>query len=430
LATRGRPASGQVIEREGKRGRVFAIRFRAYGRRHYLTLNVKTLAEAEEELDRTLSAVKLGVWKPQTEPAAVAQADAEPTFHELASRWVARREHEVDARTADHWRWALSNHLLPFFASLLPSQITVETVEKYKAGKLAERERMLGRIAEWENADTKTRGRKPPAPLGNNSINKTLKVLAQVLDDAVDFGHAETNAARGKKRRLKATRPRRTWLELHEVQALLAAAEKHRALLATMILAGPRVGELAALRWAEVDLAAGRLKVEDSKTDAGVRVVDVTPLLLDELKLHRASAKNDGPQDLVFGTSRGTMRNRSNITRQILQPAIARANEQLAEEGRPPIQGVTNHSLRRTFCALMYEAGATPAYVMGQMGHTDASLALEIYTKVMERKRDTGERMDALIRGANWAQMGTNGAERFDPMPVAATKNPASAGLS
>ena len=37
------------------------------------------------------------------------------------------------------------------------------------------------------------------------------------------------------------------------------------------------------------------------------------------------------------------------------------------------------------------------------MYHYDASLALEVYSKVMERKRDTGARMDALIRGAEWA---------------------------
>jgi integrase len=128
----------------------------------------------------------------------------------------------------------------------------------------------------------------------------------------------------------------------------------------------------------------------------------LSPGLLDELKLHRASAKFDGPRDLVFATSRGTRRNRSNITRQILQPAIDRASVQLVAEGRNPIEGVTNHSLRRTFCAPLYEAGATPAYVMAQMGHTDASLALEIYTKVIERARDTGVRMDALLRGADW----------------------------
>ncbi len=204
------------------------------------------------------------------------------------------------------------------------------------------------------------------------------------------------------------------------------AAGEHRALLATMILAGLRVGELAALRWRYVDLAGGKLRVADAKTAAGVRVVDVTPGLLDELKLHRADARFTGPDELVFATGRGTMRNRSNITRQILFPAIGRANVALAAAGRSPIEGVTNHSLRRTFCALLYEAGATPAFVMQQMGHTDAPLALEIYSKVMERKRDTGERMDALIRGPVSAQTGTSGTEAIDPASTLATKNPVS----
>lgn len=87
------------------------------------------------------------------------------------------------------------------------------------------------------------------------------------------------------------------------------------------------------------------------------------------------------------------VRNRSNITRQILQPAIERANAELAKAGRRPIEGVTNHSLRRTFCALLYEAGATPAYVMAQMGHTDASLALEVYSKVWS---------GSATRGSGW----------------------------
>ena len=265
----------------------------------------------------------------------------------------------------------------------------------------------------------------PARPLGNASINKTLKVLAQVLDDAVEFGYADTNVARGRRRRLKAPKPRRTWLELHQVQALLEAAGGHRVLIATMILSGLRVSELSALRWRDLDLAGGKLCVVESKTDAGERTIDVTPMLLDELKLHRANAARfDRPADLVFGSNRGTVRNRSNITRQILHPAIVRANVTLAEAGRSPIEGLTNHSLRRTFCALLYEAGATPAYVMAQMGHTDAALALEVYTKVMERKRDTGERMDALVRGAEWALMGTGAPEAGTPLSAPATKNP------
>jgi hypothetical protein len=45
------------------------------------------------------------------------------------------------------------------------------------------------------------------------------------------------------------------------------------------------------------------------------------------------------------------------------------------------------------------------------LGHTSSALALEVYAKVMERKRDTGEQMDALIQPPVWAQKGTNGVD-------------------
>lgn len=85
-------------------------------------------------------------------------------------------------------------------------------------------------------------------PLAASSLNKLLKVLAQVLDAAVEDGYLETNPARGKSVRVKEARPRRTWLEPDEVRCLLDAAGTHRALLATMILAGLRVSEACGLR--------------------------------------------------------------------------------------------------------------------------------------------------------------------------------------
>jgi integrase len=280
----------------------------------------------------------------------------------------------VDERTVEQWVWALSLHLLPHFAELCPSQITAASVKQFMVAKQAEREERDADIAAWQRKDPRKRGRMPARGLSNASINKCLKVLAQVLDEAVDEGYVTENVARGKKRRLRAAKPRRTWLELGQVQALLEAAGEHRALLAAMILTGLRVSELTALRWRDLDLAGSRLRVTDSKTAAGVRVVDLSPMLLDELKLHRAEARYSEPDDLVFATGRGTRRNRSNITRQIVQPAVERANVELGKAGASLIEGLTNHSMRRTFCALLYEAGASPAYVMAQMGHTDASL--------------------------------------------------------
>jgi hypothetical protein len=44
---------------------------------------------------------------------------------------------------------------------------------------------------------------------------------------------------------------------------------------------------------------------------------------------------------------------------------------------------------------------------MAQMGHASSALALEIYARKMDRDRDTGARMDALIRGADWTPAAT-----------------------
>jgi integrase len=121
--------------------------------------------------------------------------------------------------------------------------------------------------------------------------------------------------------------------------------------------------------------------------------------LAEELATHRASARNTPPAGFVFATRNGTRRQRSNVTRQILGPAVAAANQRLRREGRPEVEGVTNHSLRRTFASLLYEAGASPAYVMAQMGHASSALALEVYARKMERQRDTGARMGARSSG-------------------------------
>ena len=408
--------SGQ-LERHGVRYRAVDPRD-GQRKRCYETVSATSLEEAKKELDYILKQIEKGVWRPPaTEQPETPKA--EPSFHEYASAWVERRSHEVDARTVEYWQWALSSHLLASFAELRPSQISVAAIDGYKLEKLRERERLeaLRRERPKERIE---RG------LSNGSVNKTLKALAMILDDAIEAGYIETNVVRGKRRRLKESKPRRTWLELSDVRAILDAAGKHRALLATMILAGLRVGELTALRWRDVDLANARLNISESKTDAGRRTVEVTPWALDELKAHKAASRYSAPDELVFCTGKGTSFNRSNVRQRILGGAIKAANEKLKKAGKPQIaEGITNHTCRRTFASLLYEAGASPAYVMAQMRHTSSALALEVYARKMERQRKTGARMDALIRGADWAQMGTNGVEREEALPAQVTEEAA-----
>jgi integrase len=400
-----REATGQVVERKGKRGVTYAARVRAYGERHYISLGYSwegyTRRRAETELQNILADIRRGTWQPpQPEPVPTPAQD--PAFHEFASQWFEARRHEVSPRSVEAYRWALTRHLLPFFKDHRLSQITIAEVDRYRTGKVRERER------------AKTGG-----ALSNRSINDTLGLLAQVLETAVEYGHIQFNPARGRRRRLKVSQPTRTWLEPEQVKPLLDATvrglrggrtmadPRMRMLFATGICTGLRIGELLSLRWRDVNLAQGHLKVIDSKTEAGRgREVDLWPELREELAVYKATFRHSRPEDHVFATATGKADTRWNIAKR-LKRAAERANEALAEGDTPPIPATLSpHSLRRTFASLLYLRGESPVYVMHQMGHTDPKLALRIYTKVMgeQRRRGPGARLVGVLDGATWTQ--------------------------
>jgi site-specific recombinase XerC len=105
---------------------------------------------------------------------------------------------------------------------------------------------------DWLRAQLRERGLAP------RSVNLVLDCLAQVLDDAVEYGLLDTNPARGKRRRMRLPQSRCTCLEPDQVVDLLDAAGRwerelladerfadrvirgRRAMRATLCLAGPR----------------------------------------------------------------------------------------------------------------------------------------------------------------------------------------------
>ena len=94
-----RPPTGQVVERKGKRGTTYGLRFRAYGKRHYVTAAAKSQQAAETALANVLADVRRGIW--QAPQADVLETPAEePSFHVFASTWLeGRRLDYVPARS-------------------------------------------------------------------------------------------------------------------------------------------------------------------------------------------------------------------------------------------------------------------------------------------------------------------------------------------
>src|SRR6185295_14169587 len=129
--------------------------------------------------------------------------------------------------------------------------------------------------------------------------HKSLGLLAMILDAAGDYGHVDParNPARGRRRRVKRSTPSRPTVEPEQLPSLLEAAGRLRPILATMAGAGLRNGEACALDWPDFDPGSGTLTVAASKTDAGVRQVDLPDALRRELTAHKLHTRrsSEGP---------------------------------------------------------------------------------------------------------------------------------------
>jgi integrase len=281
-------------------------------------------------------------------------------------------------------QWRLE-HLLTRFASMLLDEIAVSDVDDFRLSKVRER------------------------TLNSTSINKILTTLAAILETAVEYELIVRNPAKGRKRRLPEVKPRRSWLDRAEhITALLDGASEldrkgraqvglRRPVIATLVFAGLRQGELQALYWHDIDLRRGTIRVRNAKTDAGVRIIHMLPILRRELAAYRDQLQ-PAPGRRVFATSSGAAIGASNLRIRILARAVDQANARLGANGWQPLpDGLTPHSLRRTFASLLFALGEPPTYVMSQMGHTTPALTLALYARDMNRRDGERQRLRALV---------------------------------
>ena len=157
------------------------------------------------------------------------------------------------------------------------------------------------------------------------------------------------------------------------------------------------------LNLGDLDFAHGVIHVRDAKTEAGIRQVNMTPWLHDELLAYRTTRANAELDEPALPTRSGARRDRRNINRRVIAPAVRAANTSRAERQQPPLPGsIAAHTFRRTFITLMLEAGAPVPYVQGQVGHEDPTATLTIYAQVLKRRdrRRHGEAFDALMADA------------------------------
>jgi len=167
-----------------------------------------------------------------------------------------------------------------------------------------------------------------------------------------------------------------------EAAALIAALPvEQRGLWATAMYAGLRRGELRGLRWGDVDLASGVIRVERGwdakegeiagKTRAARRTVPITAVLRDFLTEHRMSGESDADA-LVFGTT----------DLDPFDPATVRRRAWRAWKAAG-LEPIGFHESRHTFASIGIAAGVNAKALSTYMGHASVTITYDRYGHLM-----------------------------------------------
>lgn len=224
---------------------------------------------------------------------------------------------------------------MPEFGDLYLTEISRKAIDAFLADWLAggpayqERVR-LARDLEAKSA--KAEGRDPrPVRLGRSpgTISNAMTPFREMLGHAVEWEYLTANPAIGVKRPKVERRGEDDDVDEHDeirvlepeqVRKLLAAARSRShetyTLLLSAVTTGMRRGELLGLRWGDVDLEAGRVRVvrslsrygtlEPTKTKRSKRTIGVSATLAKALREHRLASPFSAGGDFVFCTAAGT----------------------------------------------------------------------------------------------------------------------------
>lgn len=220
------------------------------------------------------------------------------------------------------------------------------------------------------------------------SVHKTIGVLRQVLAMAVEDNRLAMNPVDGVE--LPSVRaPEQRFLTLEQLHALADGAGAHRPLVYVLGTCGLRFGEVAELRWRDIDVDKCRIRISRSVTlvdgtfvvgspkNGKARTVSV-PAFVTELL-----APGD-PDSLAFPDSAGGYMRGSNVRRRWWSKAVAAAElfprTVTDAAGKPAtVYEFKLHELRHTAASLAIQAGANIKALQNMLGHESAGLTLDRY---------------------------------------------------
>ena len=231
------------------------------------------------------------------------------------------------------------------------------------------------------------------------TVHHVQCALGKILGTAVEWGYIEANPVRMTRLPRRSRPGQKAVLTPEQLRELLECLpEPSRSLVLLLAVTGLRIGELLALRWRNVDLSSGILRVEETvyeghfdepKSKRGVRLVPLGPLARTVLMARVANGACD-PEALAFPSRNGGVLDRRTLLSRQLKPAAKKAG----------LGNVSWHLLRHSNATLHDSIGTPLGTVQALLGHSSPDLTRLVYLhSLAEDKRAAVERLETLIIG-------------------------------
>ena len=348
------------------------------GQRRRIVRTVRgTKEDAERELTKILREVDLGLI---ADPGRLMLAAY------LRDRWLPHQATRVRARTLERYRQLLEGHVIPSIGHVPMAKLRPVHVQQVIDAML-------------------TKGRAP------RTVASAYRVLHGALAQAVRWQLLAVNPALA----VRPPRPDRPTLQVPSsasVARILGAVRGTRLYVPLALIAstGMRRGEALALKWSDVDLESGRIRVTSSlqdvagelvflapKTDRSRRTIELPASATALLRRHRKDQAERrllaGPAwrslDLVIDQGDGGPYSPDALTR-----AYYRLVRSLG------FTGGRIHDLRHAFATELLGAGVHPKVVSEALGHSSVGFTMDTYQHLMPSMQEAAARAIEQALGA------------------------------
>lgn len=321
------------------------------------------------------------------------------TVSDYLAQWLKAYKAEVRAGTWTAAEGHVRNYIKPRIGDY-PLQSLTRTVVRGMYAELRE----SGRV----------RGEGGLSPKSCHNIHLTLH---KALKDAVKDKLIVSNPADGAHKLPTSSRPQIKSWNTDELRTFLFAAASERLfpLLRLAGYTGMRRGELAGLRWREVDLDAGTVTVSRQrvktgggvevgrpKTKRGERTLDIDQETVAVLREHRKgqlaeqlAAEEWEDSGLVFTAEDG---DGAGLHPDVISQTFDRIVG--GDEDGIDVQRITFHGLRHTHATILLAQGVPLHVVSRRLGHSSEAFTAQVYGHVLPgQQQEAAARFAAAIDG-------------------------------